>query len=110
MTTAEQVAVPPHNLEAEKSVVGAVLLDGLVVETCLMPEHFYRERHGGKLAAILRPCRARADMHPERRDRGHVPFGPCFRRPSTALGQVRLHADTGVAPGVPQSVGARSDV
>jgi replicative DNA helicase len=57
MSITQQVAVPPHNLEAEKSVLGAVLLDerhlnSLLVEEQLRPEHFYREQHGAVFAAM----------------------------------------------------------
>ena len=57
MTATQQVTVPPHNLEAEKSVLGAVLLDerhlnALLVEEQLRPEHFYREQHGAVFAAM----------------------------------------------------------
>src|SRR5947209_6767063 len=57
MSVTQQVAVPPHNLEAEKSVLGAVLLDerhlnALLVEEQLRPEHFYREQHGAVFAAM----------------------------------------------------------
>jgi replicative DNA helicase len=57
MSVTQQVAVPPHNLEAEKSVLGAVLLDerhlnSLLVEEQLRPEHFYREQHGAVFAAM----------------------------------------------------------
>ena len=50
--------VPPHHLIAEKSVLGAVLLDerhlhSLLVEEQLRPEHFYREAHGAIFAAML---------------------------------------------------------
>jgi len=43
-------AGPPHNLEAEQSVLGAVLLSdkamyGLAIEERLRPEHFFREAH-----------------------------------------------------------------
>src|SRR3954470_14342680 len=43
-------SVPPHNLEAETSVLGAVLLteqalDGLLLEVGLRPDDFYRPRH-----------------------------------------------------------------
>jgi replicative DNA helicase len=49
---------PPHNLEAEQSVLGAVLLSersmfGLVVEDGLRPDDFYRESHGIVFAAML---------------------------------------------------------
>jgi replicative DNA helicase len=52
-------ALPPHNLEAEKSVLGAVLLDerhlySLAGDEQLRPEHFYREQHGFVFAAMLR--------------------------------------------------------
>ena len=58
MSAVQNIAVPPHNLEAEKSVLGAVLLDerhlhGLLVEQHLRPEHFYREQHGAVFAAMI---------------------------------------------------------
>src|SRR5437660_6134422 len=58
MSTVQNIAVPPHNLEAEKSVLGAVLLDerhlpSLLTEEHLRPEHFYREQHGAVFAAML---------------------------------------------------------
>jgi replicative DNA helicase len=58
MSAVQNIAVPPHNLEAEKSVLGAVLLDerhlhGLLVEEQLRPDHFYREQHGAVFAAML---------------------------------------------------------
>jgi replicative DNA helicase len=58
MSAVQNIAVPPHNLEAEKSVLGAVLLDerhlyALLVEEHLRPEHFYREQHGAVFAAML---------------------------------------------------------
>ena len=58
MSAVQTIAVPPHNLEAEKSVLGAVLLDerhlyGLLVEEHLRPDHFYREQHGAVFAAMV---------------------------------------------------------
>ncbi|HEX8974905.1 MAG TPA: replicative DNA helicase [Solirubrobacteraceae bacterium] len=58
MSAVQNIAVPPHNLEAEKSVLGAVLLDerhlqSLLVEEQLRPEHFYREQYGAVFAAML---------------------------------------------------------
>ena len=58
MSAVQNIAVPPHNLEAEKSVLGAVLLDerhlyGLLIEEHLRPEHFYREQHGEVFAAMI---------------------------------------------------------
>src|SRR6476659_4878577 len=58
MSAVQNIAVPPHNLEAEKSVLGAVLLDerhlySLLVEEHLRPDHFYREQHGAVFAAML---------------------------------------------------------
>ena len=43
-------AAPPHSIEAEQSVLGAVLLSdrvhyAFVIEEGLRPEDFYRERH-----------------------------------------------------------------
>src|SRR6202046_4871101 len=58
MSAVQNIAVPPHNLEAEKSVLGAVLLDerhlhSLLVEEQLRPDHFYREQHGAVFAPML---------------------------------------------------------
>src|SRR5438445_372339 len=58
MSTVQTIAVPPHNLEAEKSVLGAILLDerhlhGLLVEEQLRPDHFFREQHGAVFHAML---------------------------------------------------------
>jgi replicative DNA helicase len=58
MSAVANIAVPPHNLEAEKSVLGAVLLDerhlhALLVEEQLRPDHFYREQHGAVFGAML---------------------------------------------------------
>jgi replicative DNA helicase len=49
---------PPHNLEAEQSVLGAILLSerslyALVIEEGLKPDDFYRERHRAIYAAML---------------------------------------------------------
>ena len=44
-------SVPPHNLEAERSGLGAILLTGqqalesIALEEHLEPEHFYRDQH-----------------------------------------------------------------
>jgi replicative DNA helicase len=51
-------AAPPHNLEAEQSVLGAILLSertmhALVIDEGLEPEHFYSERHRVIFAAML---------------------------------------------------------
>lgn len=50
--------LPPHNLEAEQSVLGAILLAdttlyGLVINEGLKPEHFYREQHATVYRAML---------------------------------------------------------
>ena len=64
---------PPHNLDAEQSVLGAILLSdrslyALVIEEGLRPEDFYRERHGAIYEAMLAlyneiRARGRADGH-----------------------------------------------
>jgi replicative DNA helicase len=51
--------VPPHNLEAESSVLGAILLseralDPVVIDVRLAPEDFYRERHRQIFRAMIR--------------------------------------------------------
>jgi replicative DNA helicase len=54
----EKPQIAPHNLEAEKSVLGAVLLEQrhlmiLAAEEQLRPAHFYREQHGAVFEAML---------------------------------------------------------
>lgn len=48
MASSDALKVPPHDLEAERSVLGAILIDseaiGLVAEF-LKPEHFYTPEH-----------------------------------------------------------------
>jgi replicative DNA helicase len=51
--------VPPHNEEAEASVLGAILLteqalDGVLLEIGLRPPDFYRPRHGAIFQAMIR--------------------------------------------------------
>ena len=51
--------LPPQNLEAEVSVLGAILLseqalDGLLIDVRLRPEDFYRERHRLIFRAMIR--------------------------------------------------------
>jgi replicative DNA helicase len=52
-------SVPPHNEEAEASVLGAILLteqalDGVLLEVGLRPDHFYRPRHQLIFKAMIR--------------------------------------------------------
>jgi replicative DNA helicase len=52
-------SVPPHNEEAEASVLGAILLteqalDGVLLEIGLRPDHFYRPRHQRIFEAMIR--------------------------------------------------------
>src|SRR5436190_20599142 len=56
--SAPGVIAPPHNLQAEQSVLGAILLSdrslyALVIEEGLRAEDFYRERHGTIYEAML---------------------------------------------------------
>jgi replicative DNA helicase len=51
--------VPPHNEEAEASVLGAILLteqalDGVLLEVGLRPHDFYRPRHAAIFQAMIR--------------------------------------------------------
>jgi replicative DNA helicase len=51
-------AAPPHSLEAERSVLGAILLSdrtlyALVIDEGLQPEDFYRDRHAVIYQAVL---------------------------------------------------------
>jgi len=74
----QSIAVPPHNLEAEKSVLGAVLLDerhlyALLVEEHLRPEHFYREQHGAVFAAMI-------ELHQSDRKIDHLTVAETLRQ------------------------------
>jgi replicative DNA helicase len=58
MATVDVAAPPPHNLEAEESVLGAILISdrsmyALVIEEGLRPEDFYRDHHRIVYAAML---------------------------------------------------------
>jgi replicative DNA helicase len=58
MSVAERIIAPPHNLDAEQSVLGGILLSdrtlyGLVITEGLKPEDFYREQHGRVYEAML---------------------------------------------------------
>jgi replicative DNA helicase len=51
-------AAPPHSLEAERSVLGAILLSdrtlyALVIDEGLQPEDFYRDRHAVIYQSVL---------------------------------------------------------
>ena len=63
--------LPPQSLEAEQSVLGAILIDrDAVIEVAefLRPEDFYRQANGTHLRGDPRPVRAaRADRHRHRR-------------------------------------------
>jgi replicative DNA helicase len=78
MATVQNVAVPPHNLEAEKSVLGAVLLDerhlnALLIEERLRPEHFFREQYGAVFAAML-------ELHQDSRKIDHLTVAETLRQ------------------------------
>ena len=57
MSATPSISLPPHQLDAEKSVLGAVLLDERhlysLVEQHLRPDHFYVPQHGAIFAAML---------------------------------------------------------
>ena len=47
--------IPPHDLDAEKSILGAILLDRdaiVAVAQILKSEHFYKQAHGDIYSAI----------------------------------------------------------
>ena len=78
MSAVQSIAIPPHNLEAEKSVLGAVLLDerhlyALLVEEHLRPEHFYREQHGDVFAAMV-------ELHQNDRKIDHLTVAETLRQ------------------------------
>lgn len=51
-----QAKIPPHSLEAEQSVLGAIMIDkNAIVEVAgfLRPDHFYEEKHSLIFSAML---------------------------------------------------------
>jgi len=55
--------VPPHNKDAETSVLGSILIDKdaiFSIAPILLPEHFYNQKHGAIFDAIL-------DLYKERK-------------------------------------------
>ena len=51
-----EIRIPPHNLEAESSVLGGLLIDKdaiVKVAEFLRPEHFYKDLNGSVYKAIL---------------------------------------------------------
>ena len=78
MSAVQNIAVPPHNIEAEKSVLGAVLLDerhlyALLIEEHLRPEHFYREQYGEVFGAMI-------DLHSNDRKIDHLTVAETLRQ------------------------------
>jgi replicative DNA helicase len=54
--------VPPHSDEAEKSVLGSILIDRdaiVQVSEFLQPEHFYQNKHGDIYRAMIALFEAR---------------------------------------------------
>lgn len=54
--TGSQSRIPPQDLEAEESIIGAILLDRdaiVSVAQVLKSEHFYKEAHGNIFSAIF---------------------------------------------------------
>jgi replicative DNA helicase len=55
-TTSDALKVPPHDLEAERSVLGAILIDSAAINLVaefLKPEHFYAPEHKTVYSAML---------------------------------------------------------
>lgn len=80
-------SVPPYNLEAERSVLGAILLDdrhlqALLSNEHLRAEHFYREAHQAVFTAIL-------NLHDQQRKIDHL----------TVAEKLREHGNLEVAGG-----------
>ncbi len=92
-------AGPPHNLEAEESVLGAILLSdraiyGLVIEEGLRPEDFFRDQHRIVYQAIL-------DLYDESRGVDTLTVTEHLRQHNLlepAGGEATIHALAGAVP------------
>jgi replicative DNA helicase len=90
---------PPHNLEAEQSVLGAILLSdkamyGLVIEEGLRPEDFYREQHRVIYGAMV-------SLYDESQGIDSVTVTERLRRDGTldeVGGEPSIHALAGAVP------------
>jgi replicative DNA helicase len=90
---------PPHNLEAEQSVLGAILLSdkamyGLVIEEGLRPEDFYREQHRVIYGAMV-------SLYDESQGIDSVTVTERLRRDGTldeVGGEPAIHALAGAVP------------
>src|SRR6478736_1547557 len=99
--TASIGAAPPHSIEAEQSVLGAVLLwdgalYGLVIEEALRPDDFYRDRHRLIYESMLALYQESQPVDPltvteHLRSRGEL---------ENAGGQAEIDALTGAVPAV----------
>jgi replicative DNA helicase len=92
-------AGPPHNLEAEESVIGAILLSdrslyGLAIEEGLRADDFYRAQHRIVYQAIL-------DLYDESRGVDTLTVTEHLRQHGTleeAGGEAAIHALAGAVP------------
>jgi replicative DNA helicase len=97
--TAAGAQSPPHNLEAEQSVLGAILLSdkamyGLVIEEGLRPEDFYREQHRVIYGAMV-------SLYDESQGIDSVTVTERLRRDGTldeVGGEPAIHALAGAVP------------
>jgi replicative DNA helicase len=45
--------IPPHNLDAERAILGACILEGRIVSTLIMPADFYSEANRTIMLALF---------------------------------------------------------
>jgi replicative DNA helicase len=99
MATPDLTVSPPHNLDAEQSVLGAILLSekpmyGLVIEDGLKPDDFFRDQHRLIFGAILELYNRSESIDP-------VTVSEQLRQAGTleeAGGEVGVHALAGAVP------------
>jgi replicative DNA helicase len=99
MATLDLAAPPPHNLEAEESVLGAILISdrsmyALVIEEGLRPEDFYRDQHRAVYAAML-------ELYEQSRPIDALTVVEHLRQQGSledAGGEPAIHALTGAVP------------
>lgn len=99
MATPDILAAPPHNLDAEQSVLGAILLSerpmyGLVIEDGLKPDDFFRDQHRLIFGAILEIYNRSESIDP-------VTVSEHLRQAGTledAGGEAAVHALAGAVP------------
>ena len=74
--------IPPHSIEAEQSVIGAMLLDRdaiLIASEILTSDDFYQNQYGIIFDAMVELCNEGKPVDLKRSSSGYQQYGICTR-------------------------------